>query len=100
MWGASPLYVFMVCLAAHHRMSDLLLARNIFDALLVASASELCVEEFVKALTACLLADESAWEDDDVGIVVLADEMCNLWLPHKTCTYLLVLVESHRDAFT
>ena len=77
----------------------MLLARNVFYALLVASACELCAEELVKALAAHLFCDEAAREDDDVGVVVLADEVGNLWLPNKSCAYMLVLVERHGDAF-
>ena len=65
----------------------------------MSSACKLGVEELVEALTACLLADESAGEDDDVGIVVLADEVGYLRLPYKTSAYALMLVEGHGDTF-
>ena len=79
--------------------TKLLFARNIFDALLMATTCELSVEEFVEALTAYVFGDEAAREDDDVGVVVLTDEVGNLWLPYKTGTDALVLVEGHGDAF-
>ena len=50
----------------------------------MSSACKLGVEELVEALTACLLADESAGEDDDVGIVVLADEVGYLGGPYTS----------------
>ena len=57
------------------------------------------VEEFVEALAADVFADEAAWEDNDVGVVVLADEVGDLGLPNKSGADALVLVEGHRDAF-
>ena len=77
-----------------------LFAGNIFDALLMATSCKLCIEKFVETLTAYIFADESAREDDDVGVVVLTDKVGNLWLPNKTSTNALVLVESHGDAFS
>ena len=74
-------------------------ARDVLDALLVATTGEFGLEELVEALAAHFLGDEAAWEDDDVGIVVLADEVSDLWLPNETGTDALVLVEGHRDAF-
>ena len=79
--------------------TKLLFARNVLDALLMATTCELGVEELVEALTAYVLGDEAAREDDDVGVVVLTDEVGNLWLPYKTGTDALVLVEGHGDAF-
>ena len=65
----------------------------------MATACELGVEEFVEALAAGFFGDETAGKDDDIGIVVFADEVGYLGLPHKTGTDLLVLVEGHGDAF-
>ena len=65
----------------------------------MATSCKLCIEEFVKALTAYVFADESAREDNDVGVVVLTDEVGNLGLPNKTGTDALMLVEGHGDAF-
>ena len=76
-----------------------LFAGNIFDALLMATSCKLCIEKFVETLTAYVFADESAREDNDVGVVVLTDEVGNLGLPNKTGTDALMLVESHGDAF-
>ena len=76
-----------------------LLDGDVVDAGLVTTAGELCLEELVEALAACLLGDETAGEDDDVGVVVLADEVGNLGLPDKACTDALMLVERHGDAF-
>ena len=69
-----------------------LLTGDVLDALLMASASKLCMEEFVKALAAHFLCDEPAREYDDIGVVVLADEMGNLRLPNQSGTDALMLV--------
>ena len=69
-----------------------LFAGNGFDALLMATSCKFCVEEFVEALAAYVFADETTGEDDDVGIVVLADEVGYLRLPYKTSAYALMLV--------
>jgi len=66
----------------------------------MATTCKLSVEEFVEALAAHFFTDESAGEDDDVGVVVLADEVSNLGLPNKTGTNALVLVEGHGDTFS
>ena len=76
-----------------------LFAGNGFDALLMATSCKFCVEEFVEALAAYVFADETTGEDDDVGVVVLTDEVGNLWLPNKSGTDALMLVEGHGDAF-
>ena len=72
-----------------------LFAGNGFDALLMATSCKFCVEEFVEALAAYVFADETTGEDDDVGVVVLTDEVGNLWLSNKSGTDALVLVEGH-----
>ena len=72
---------------------------DVLNALLMATSCKLCIEEFVEALTAYVFADESAREDNDVGVVVLTDEVGNLGLPNKTGTDALMLVEGHGDAF-
>ena len=78
-----------------------LFAGDVFDALLMAATCKLGVEEFVETLTAYVLGDESAREDDDVGVVVLTDEVGNLGLPNKTGTDALVLVDfAFLDAFS
>ena len=74
-------------------------AWDVGNALLMAAAGKLSLEELVKALTANILLDETTWEDDDVGVVVLADEVGNLWTPYEASTDLLMLVERHGDAF-
>lgn len=65
----------------------------------MATTCEFGGEELVEALAANLFADEAAREDDDVGIVVLADEVGNLGTPDEAGANLLMLVERHRDAF-
>ena len=76
-----------------------LLHRNRLDALLVTTSGELRCKELVKALAASLLVDETAREDDDIGVVVLADEVSDFGLPDEAGADALMLVERHRDAF-
>ena len=76
-----------------------LFAGDVFNALLMATSCKFCVEEFVETLAAHVFADETTGEDDDVGVVVLTDEVGNLWLPNKSGTDALMLVEGHGDAF-
>ena len=68
-------------------------ARDVIDALLMTATSELSVKEFVQALAASVLIDETAREHDDIGIVVFADEVSNLRLPYETSTDALMLVK-------
>lgn len=70
-----------------------------FDTLLMASSFEIGGEEFVHDAACHIVVDESAWHYEHVGIVVLTDEMGNLWYPAEAGTYGLVLVERHADAF-
>ena len=72
---------------------------DVLNALLMATSCKLSIEELVETLTAYVFADESAREDNDVGVVVLTDEVGNLGLPNKTGTDALMLVEGHGDAF-
>ena len=72
---------------------------DVFNALLMATSCKFGVEKFVEALTAHVFADETTWEDDDVVVVVLTDEVGNFGLPNKTGTDALMLVEGQGDAF-
>ena len=74
-------------------------ARNVLDALLMATAGELGVEKLVEALAAGFFGDETTGENYDVGIVVLTDKVGYFGLPHEAGTDLLMLVEGHGDAF-
>ena len=65
----------------------------------MASAFEGSSEELVHNLTGHIVVDETTWHHEHVGIVVLTDEMCNLWDPTQTGTHLLVLVECDADTF-
>ena len=76
-----------------------LLAGNLIYAFLVTPALKLGGEVLVHDLTGHVLVDETSRHDKHVGIVMLADEMGNLWNPAETSTYGLVLVERHVDAF-
>ena len=77
----------------------LLLNGNLIYTLLVAAAFEGGCEELVHNLTGRIVVDEATWHHEHVGIVVLTDEMGNLWNPAQACTYLLVLVEGDGDTF-
>ena len=64
----------------------------------MATAFEAGGEELVHNLTSHIVVDETTWHYQYVGIVVLTDEMSNLWNPAQTSANLLVLVKRHRDA--
>ena len=75
----------------------LLLQRNLLHATLMATALESCAEELVHDGLGSLVVDETTWENQYVGIVVLADEMGNLLAPSQTGTNALMLVQGHGD---
>ena len=64
----------------------------------MATAFEGCGKELVHDLTGHVVVDESAWHHEHVGIVVLTDEMGNLWNPCQPRTDALMLVQRHIDA--
>ena len=66
----------------------------------MASALELCIEEFIHNLLCHVVVDEAAWHHKYIGVVVLADEMSNLWYPAQTGPNGLMLVQGHVDALT
>ena len=66
----------------------------------MASAFEGGSKELVHNLTGHIVVDKTTWHHEYVGIVVLTDEMCNLWDPAQTSAYLLVLVECDADTLT
>ena len=74
--------------------------RNLIDATLMTAAFELRIEEFIHNLLCHVVVYETSWHDKHVGIVVLADEMSNLWYPAQTGSDGLMLVQSHVDALT
>ena len=65
----------------------------------MATAFEIGGEELVHYLRGHIGINETTGHHEDVGIVVLADEMGNLWNPTQTGSDGLVLVERHVDAF-
>ena len=79
------------------QLSFLSLNRNLIHALLMATAFEGCSKELVHNLTSHIVVDETTGHYQNVGIVVLTDEMCNLRNPAQTGTNLLVLVQGDRD---
>ena len=74
--------------------------RNLIDATLMTAAFELRIEEFIHNLLCHVVVYETSWHDKHIGIVVLADEMSNLWYPTQTGPNGLMLVQSHVDALT
>ena len=75
----------------------LLLNGDFIYALLMATAFEGGCEELIHDLTSHVVVNETTRHHEHVGIVVLTDQMCNLWNPTQTGTHLLVLVERHGD---
>jgi len=63
----------------------------------MATALEWSIEILVHDYLSLTVADEATWHYETVGIVVLTDEMCYLYIPAETCTYTLMLVKGHRD---
>ena len=57
-------------------------------------------EELVETGNSGGFIDEAAREDNDVGIVMLTDEVGDFWTPHQSCAHALVLVEGHADALS
>ena len=74
--------------------------RNLIDATLMTAAFELRIEEFIHNLLCHVVVYETSWHDKHIGIVVLTDEMSNLWYPTQTGPNGLMLVQSHVDALT
>ena len=66
----------------------------------VATAFELLIEPCVSDLDYSLERDEASRHDEHVGVVVLLDELADLWCPAKSCADSLMLVEGHLDAVT
>ena len=65
-----------------YSMNDfMLLYRHFFDTCLMASAFKFSRKEFIQNLVSHVSIDETAWQYQDVGIVVLAGKMCNFRNP-------------------
>ena len=62
-------------------IDGLLLYGNLINSLLMASAFEGSRKELVHNLASHIVVDETTWHYQNVGIVVLADEMSNLRNP-------------------
>ena len=86
---------------ARHRLfleNKLECARDLIDAALVAPTLKCRLEECVEYLLRLCVRDETAGENKDIGVVVLADKLCYLRTPCNACAYRLVLVQRHCDA--
>ena len=73
---------------------------NLVDTLLMTTAFKFRREEFIHNLASHFFVDKTTRHYENVGIVVLSDEMSNLRNPTKSCTNALMLVERHVNAFT
>ena len=94
--------VSMVLVYDEYRLlleDELELTGDLLYAASVASTLEVCLEEDVEDLACLVVVDEASWEDDDIGVVVLADELSNLRAPYETCAYCLMLVQRDGHAF-
>lgn len=65
------------------RIELLIFHRYLVYAFLMASAFKWCSEKFIQNLAGSIIINETAWHDKNIGIVVLANEMCNLRIQHK-----------------
>ena len=65
----------------------------------MSSCLERSLEVFINDCCCFFVGNEASWQHETVGIVVLAYEMSYLYIPAKTCTHTVVLVESHCHAF-
>ena len=59
------------------------------------TALEWSLEIFVHDYLSLTVADEATWHYETVGIVVLTDEVRNLYIPAKSGTNTLMLVQGH-----
>lgn len=76
------------------------LERHLVDARLVTSAFEGSIEENFDDGDGFFLADETSWEAENVGVVVLAGQFGNVRGPTEGGTDVLVFVGCHADALT
>ena len=67
--------------------------------MLVASAFELRREVGVEHRHGLVVGDEAGREDDNVGVVVTADERCDLRFPRQSGADALMFVEGHGHPF-
>lgn len=81
------------------RGRGVMLQRYLSYPALVASALESGLEKFVKDGFGSLVVNETAGQNEHIGIVMLADEVGYLGYPRQSGTYSLMLVERHADAF-
>ena len=72
---------------------------HLLDAVLVASAFELRREVGVEHRHGLVVGDEAGREDDNVGVVVTADERCDLRFPRQSGADALMFVEGHGHPF-
>ena len=66
----------------------------------MAAAFESSGEELVHNFSSHIVVDETTWHYQNVGVVVLTNEMSDLRNPAQTSTYLLVLVQRNANTLT
>ena len=71
---------------------------NLIDTCLMATTLKRSGEELIEAGSGGGFVDEASGEDDDIGIVMLTDEVGYLGPPHQAGTHALMLVQRHADA--
>ena len=77
-----------------------LLYGNLVYTCLMASTLKVGCEELLHDGRCGVGIDEASRHDKYVGVIVLTDEVCYLGNPTQSCTYALVLVESHGDTLS
>ena len=61
------------------------------------TALEWSLEIFIHDYLSLTVADKATWHYETVRIVVLTDKVSNLYIPAKSSTNALMLVQGHRD---
>ena len=83
-----------------YRPSGLFLNGDLLDATLMTATFEGGGEELVEDLLGGLVIDETAWQNEAVGVVMLADELSDVLAPGKAGAYTLMLVQGHDHSLT
>lgn len=64
----------------------------------MATTLERSVEEEVDDMQGSSLVDETCGKRDDVGVIMLSGERCNLFVPAESTADVRVFIDSHLDA--
>ena len=77
-----------------------LFARNLINTPLMTPSFEGGCKEFIHNSISFSICNESAWHNQNVGIVMLTDEMCYLWNPAQASSNTLMFIKCYADALT